>query len=130
MVLICVGVGRGRRLFPLAGYCFGCAWECYWVAGVLRYACNLHATWMVNSVAHLWGYRPYLPGIMVRLGRRLVASLSSRLGTDGWIRAPISLSTRFDSFEAAPTDLSMAAVGGKHTHTAGGELDGVSVCRG
>jgi len=46
------------------GYVYGCAWTAYWVAGVLRYCCLLHATWMVNSAAHLWGYRPYLPDIL------------------------------------------------------------------
>lgn len=26
---------------------------------IFRYAFILHGTWMVNSVAHTWGYRPY-----------------------------------------------------------------------
>jgi len=46
------------------GSFWGCTWECYWIAGLLRYACCLHATWMVNSAAHLWGYRPYVPDMM------------------------------------------------------------------
>lgn len=29
------------------------------VAGFLKYAWTLHCTWCVNSVAHLYGYRPY-----------------------------------------------------------------------
>jgi stearoyl-CoA desaturase (delta-9 desaturase) len=29
------------------------------VCGALRYVTTLHATWLVNSVAHLWGFRPY-----------------------------------------------------------------------
>lgn len=38
-------------------------WHGYWVAGALRYIFVLHATWCVNSVAHLWGERPYAPEI-------------------------------------------------------------------
>jgi stearoyl-CoA desaturase (delta-9 desaturase) len=40
------------------------AWEGFWVVGVLRYICVLHGTWFVNSLAHLWGTRPYLPNIL------------------------------------------------------------------
>ncbi|RZB39759.1 acyl-CoA Delta(11) desaturase, partial [Asbolus verrucosus] len=29
------------------------------VAGMLRYLISLHFTWLVNSAAHLWGYKPY-----------------------------------------------------------------------
>lgn len=36
-------------------------WNGYWVAGALRYVWVLHMTWCVNSVAHLWGDRPYDP---------------------------------------------------------------------
>jgi stearoyl-CoA desaturase (delta-9 desaturase) len=38
-------------------------WNGYWTAGALRYVFVLHATWCVNSVAHLWGSRPYAPEI-------------------------------------------------------------------
>ncbi|KAL4240635.1 hypothetical protein ACF0H5_001426 [Mactra antiquata] len=31
----------------------------YFISGVLRYCLVLNATWFVNSVAHLWGMRPY-----------------------------------------------------------------------
>lgn len=30
-------------------------------AGFLRYVCVLHATWLVNSAAHMYGRRPYAP---------------------------------------------------------------------
>ncbi|CAK1554448.1 unnamed protein product [Leptosia nina] len=30
-----------------------------WHLCILRYAVNLHATFTINSFAHLWGYRPY-----------------------------------------------------------------------
>jgi stearoyl-CoA desaturase (Delta-9 desaturase) len=37
--------------------------ETYWnamlVCGFLRYVLTLHATWLVNSAAHFYGYRPY-----------------------------------------------------------------------
>ena len=36
-------------------------WTGFFVAGMLRYVFSLHATWMVNSAAHLWGERPYDP---------------------------------------------------------------------
>ncbi|XP_050306599.1 acyl-CoA Delta-9 desaturase-like [Anthonomus grandis grandis] len=26
---------------------------------ILRYICSLHGTWLVNSAAHMWGWRPY-----------------------------------------------------------------------
>jgi len=34
-------------------------WNAYLYFGVLRWVLFLHATWCVNSVAHLWGMRPY-----------------------------------------------------------------------
>lgn len=49
-------------------------WNGYWVAGALRYVFVLHATWCVNSAAHLFGDHPYDPSIysaenpMVSLG--------------------------------------------------------------
>lgn len=29
------------------------------VSGMLRYLITLHFTWLVNSAAHMWGYKPY-----------------------------------------------------------------------
>jgi len=41
--------------------------ESYWngvfVAGAFRYVLILHFTWFVNSIAHMWGYRPFDPKI-------------------------------------------------------------------
>jgi stearoyl-CoA desaturase (delta-9 desaturase) len=34
-------------------------WNAYLYFGVLRWVLLLHLTWCVNSVAHLWGVRPY-----------------------------------------------------------------------
>jgi cytochrome b involved in lipid metabolism len=42
----------------------GDAFKAFWIAGVLRYVCVLHGTWLVNSLAHLWGTRPYLGNIL------------------------------------------------------------------
>lgn len=42
-----------------AGAALGDAWAGFWVAGVLRHVWVLHMTWCVNSVAHIWGMRPY-----------------------------------------------------------------------
>ncbi len=41
----------------------GLAWNSWWIGylyfGVLRWILLLHATWCVNSVAHMWGTTPY-----------------------------------------------------------------------
>lgn len=31
----------------------------FFVCSILRYTLNLHATWLVNSAAHMWGNKPY-----------------------------------------------------------------------
>ena len=31
----------------------------YFVPAILRYIFTLHVTWLVNSVAHMWGYKKY-----------------------------------------------------------------------
>lgn len=31
----------------------------FFVASVFRYVLTLHATWLTNSAAHIWGYHPY-----------------------------------------------------------------------
>jgi len=41
-------------------------WAAFLVCGNLRYVLVLHATWMVNSIAHKVGYRPYDKGINPR----------------------------------------------------------------
>lgn len=53
-------------LFAAALFCAGALWTsvitgfCYVVYGVcLRMVLVMHATWFVNSAAHLWGYRNY-----------------------------------------------------------------------
>lgn len=31
----------------------------YFIPAILRYIVTLHVTWLVNSVAHMWGFKPY-----------------------------------------------------------------------
>ena len=31
----------------------------YFVPAILRYIVTLHVTWLVNSIAHMWGWKPY-----------------------------------------------------------------------
>lgn len=38
---------------------FGSAWKGFWIGGVFRHVWVLNMTWCVNSVAHLWGDKPY-----------------------------------------------------------------------
>lgn len=42
----------------------GDAWQAFWIVGMLRYVCVLHGTWLVNSLAHFWGSRPYVSEIL------------------------------------------------------------------
>ncbi|KAK1931796.1 Stearoyl-CoA desaturase 5 [Phytophthora citrophthora] len=47
-------------LLPTAmGYYLGDAWAGFWVGGIFRHVWVLHMTWMVNSIAHFFGYKPY-----------------------------------------------------------------------
>ncbi|XP_063925341.1 acyl-CoA Delta-9 desaturase-like [Zophobas morio] len=50
------------------------------VAGMLRYILTLHFTWVVNSVAHTWGTKPYNRSIRPT-ENKLAAVLS---GGEGW----------------------------------------------
>ena len=34
-------------------------WNAYFIGFALRYAITLNVTWCVNSVAHMWGNKPY-----------------------------------------------------------------------
>eukprot|EP00922_Rhytidocystis_sp_ex-Travisia-forbesii_P020382 GHVS01029993.1.p1 GENE.GHVS01029993.1~~GHVS01029993.1.p1 ORF type:complete len:602 (-),score=28.95 GHVS01029993.1:258-2063(-) len=47
-------------------YAYGDYWLGFFVLGALRWLLCLHATWCVNSVAHLWGMRPYNASIPPR----------------------------------------------------------------
>lgn len=52
----------GCFLFPTAVpvYFWGeSALVAFYTAALLRYAITLHATWLINSAAHTFGYRPY-----------------------------------------------------------------------
>jgi len=61
--------------------------ESYWtgvfVAGALKYVLILHITWLVNSAAHMYGYRPYDSNIGPA-ENFLVAVLSGGEGYHNW----------------------------------------------
>jgi len=40
---------------------------CAWHVAVCRYCINLHLTWLVNSAAHMWGYKPYNKYVFILL---------------------------------------------------------------
>lgn len=72
-------------------FCFGLptlygwyAWDSLWIGyfyfGVLRWILLLHATWCVNSVAHIWGTKPYDE----RLSARQSAFTSLVAVGEGW----------------------------------------------
>lgn len=43
----------------LAGWAIGDVWGSFWLAGVLRLVVSHHVTFFINSLAHMWGSRPY-----------------------------------------------------------------------
>lgn len=46
--------------FPLAGgWLIGDVWGTFFLAGVLRLVLSHHFTFFINSLAHMWGSRPY-----------------------------------------------------------------------
>lgn len=61
-----------------------------YVCAFLRYAMVLNCTWLVNSAAHIYGYRPYDKNIEPRenvlvsvgaVGKSLILSMTIYLGT-------------------------------------------------
>ena len=58
-------------------------WTAFLVAGGLRYVLMLHATWLVNSAAHLWGDHHYNPKINPA-ENRLVTVLTHGEGWHNW----------------------------------------------
>jgi stearoyl-CoA desaturase (delta-9 desaturase) len=34
-------------------------WVSWYVASITRYTLQLNGTWLVNSAAHMWGYKPF-----------------------------------------------------------------------
>ena len=43
----------------LAGWAIGDVWGTFILAGVLRLVVSHHVTFFINSLAHMWGSRPY-----------------------------------------------------------------------
>ncbi|MGH8261153.1 MAG: fatty acid desaturase [Steroidobacteraceae bacterium] len=55
--LLTIGTNFG---FPLlAGWLIGDVWGTFLIAGVLRLVLSHHFTFFINSLAHMWGSRPY-----------------------------------------------------------------------
>ncbi|KAK3919214.1 Acyl-CoA Delta(11) desaturase [Frankliniella fusca] len=50
-------------------------WNAYFVAAMLRYTLSLHGTWLVNSLAHYHGDRPYDKSIAAR--ENIIVSLGA-----------------------------------------------------
>ena len=61
-------------------YVWDSLWIGYFYFGVVRWILLLHATWCVNSVAHMWGTTPYNP----RLSSRQNAFTSIVAVGEGW----------------------------------------------
>lgn len=82
MLFICFGI---PTLVPVV--CWGeTTLNAFLIAGCLRYVCMLHATWLVNSGAHLWGDhhdRPYNPTINP-CENKLVTVLAHGEGWHNW----------------------------------------------
>ncbi len=70
--------------FGLPALYGGLVWNSWWIGyfyfGVLRWILLLHATWCVNSVAHMWGTTPYDS----RLSSRQNAFTSVVAVGEGW----------------------------------------------
>lgn len=58
VLVCCYGVPTLVGHFFLSGASTG-----FWIGGIFRHVWVLHMTWCVNSVAHLFGNRPYQPSI-------------------------------------------------------------------
>jgi len=40
-------------------YCLNNSLSVSWYVTIARYVYTLHATWLVNSAAHIWGMKPF-----------------------------------------------------------------------
>ncbi|HUI59703.1 MAG TPA: acyl-CoA desaturase, partial [Steroidobacteraceae bacterium] len=54
---LALGVNFGLPL--LAGWLIGDVWGTFILAGILRLVVSHHVTFFINSLAHMWGSRPY-----------------------------------------------------------------------
>jgi stearoyl-CoA desaturase (Delta-9 desaturase) len=53
-----------NAIIPVSIMCyFGESFVTAWNVNILRYLVSLHVVWCVNSVAHIWGDKPYDKGI-------------------------------------------------------------------
>ncbi|MBV8740451.1 MAG: fatty acid desaturase [Sinobacteraceae bacterium] len=56
-VPLALGINFGLPI--LAGWALGDVWGTFLLAGVLRLVVSHHVTFCINSLAHMWGSRPY-----------------------------------------------------------------------
>jgi stearoyl-CoA desaturase (delta-9 desaturase) len=56
---ISIAVLTGGGIPLLIGYLLGDLWGCFLLAGVTRTVLVHHATFLINSICHTWGNRPY-----------------------------------------------------------------------
>ncbi|TAM11847.1 MAG: acyl-CoA desaturase [Nevskiaceae bacterium] len=56
---LAIALGMNVAAPLLAGWLVGDVWGCLLLAGLLRLVLNHHFTFFINSLAHLWGRRPY-----------------------------------------------------------------------
>ncbi|WP_018625077.1 fatty acid desaturase [Kangiella aquimarina] len=54
-----LSIGLNILVPALLGLAYGIFWEMMLVAGVLRLVWSHHLTFFINSLAHMWGSRPY-----------------------------------------------------------------------
>lgn len=93
----------------MLGLLWNDGWGAFWIAGFLRYVLSLHATWLVNSAAHAWGTRPYLPFI---------------LSSQNWLVSIFAVGEGWHNYHHAyPFDYSASEFGFKHINLTTGILD-------
>jgi stearoyl-CoA desaturase (delta-9 desaturase) len=56
---VLLGFGLAATLFLVGELCLGLGWSWLVWGMCVRTSLLYHATWLVNSAAHLWGYRSY-----------------------------------------------------------------------
>lgn len=98
-------------------YCWGEAFpQSLFVATFLRYAIVLNATWLVNSAAHLYGYRPYdktispRENILVSLGAVGKLAVHSKIPSSGLLVKSIRLGARKTRLTCFMTPLCFSAI--------------------
>ncbi|TKC46810.1 hypothetical protein EI555_016021, partial [Monodon monoceros] len=67
-------------------------WNSYFLASILRYTISLNVTWLVNSVAHMYGNRPYDKNISPRQNPLVtLGAIALQRDADWVISSPLCL---------------------------------------